>query len=135
MWHVACEMWHVTCDTWHVTCYIWCVVNFLSKFQLFSFYGLGFKMFWRFWRKGWLTQWTNELMNDEAVCRTAPATPGLLKRVVYNFVSDIHSLREWPIDKSLEALKMSHSISTIWSRLQCGRENVKKKKSCIFLMI
>ena len=26
-----------------------------------------------------MTELMNELMNDEAVCRTAPATPGLLK--------------------------------------------------------
>ena len=26
-----------------------------------------------------MTQLMNELINDEAVCRTAPATPGLLK--------------------------------------------------------
>ena len=35
------------------------------------------------WRKR-LTYRINELINDEAVCRTAPATPGLLKRCSLN---------------------------------------------------
>ena len=35
------------------------------------------KVFWRYYQKGWLTDWVNELMNDKAVCRTAPASPGL----------------------------------------------------------
>ena len=35
-------------------------------------------MFWRFGGKGLLTESLNESSNDEAVCRTAPATPGLL---------------------------------------------------------
>ena len=32
----------------------------------------------KIWRKR-LTELINQLMSDEAVCRTAPATPGLLK--------------------------------------------------------
>ena len=35
----------------------------------------------KIWRKSTLNELMNELMNDEAVYRTAPATPGLLKRV------------------------------------------------------
>ena len=35
----------------------------------------------KIWRKR-LTYLINELINDEAVCRTAPATPGLLIIVV-----------------------------------------------------
>ena len=31
----------------------------------------------KIWRKG-LTEWINQLINDEAVYKTAPATPGLL---------------------------------------------------------
>ena len=58
-------------------------VNILSKFQLSSSNGLGFMMLWISGGKGSLTHWINELIkeliNDEAVCRTAPATPGLLK--------------------------------------------------------
>ena len=61
----------MTCDTW------W-AVNILSKFQLPISYGLGVKVFWRYIHKGWATYWINEWINDKGVCRTAPATPGLL---------------------------------------------------------
>ena len=79
MWHVTRVMWRLTRDTWHVTRDMWHVtrlggVNILSKFQLFSSYRLWFMILWRSGGKGWLT----DLMNDEAVYRTAPATPGLL---------------------------------------------------------
>ena len=74
MWHMTCDTWHVTRDTWHVTCDMLWGVNILSKFQLPSSYCLWFMIFWWFGGKGWLTQ----SINNEAVCRTAPATPGLL---------------------------------------------------------
>ena len=51
-------------------------VNMLSKFQLPSSYRLWFMILWRYGGKGWLSHW----INDEAVYRTAPATPGLLIR-------------------------------------------------------
>ena len=47
-------------------------VNILSKFQLPSSYRLWFMILWRYFRKS-ITEW----ISDEAVCRTAPATPGL----------------------------------------------------------
>ena len=55
--NVTCDTWHVTCDTWHVTCDMWHVVgvNNLSKFQLPSSYGLGWKVIWRSGGKGWVT--------------------------------------------------------------------------------
>ena len=68
-------MWHMTRDTWHLTCDMFGGVNILSKFQLPSSYRLWFMILWRSGGKGWL----GELMNHEAVYRTAPATPGLLK--------------------------------------------------------
>ena len=68
-------MGHVTRDTWHMTWDIFGGVNILSKFQLPSSYCLWFMILWRSGGKGWL----NESMNYEAVYRTAPATPGLLK--------------------------------------------------------
>ena len=46
--------------------------------KLSSLNGLRVMMFWRFGGKGLLTESLNESSNDEAVCRTAPATPGLL---------------------------------------------------------
>ena len=69
------KMWHTTCDTWHVTRDTFGGVTIISKFQLPSSYRLWFMILWRSGGKGWL----NELINDEAVYRTAPATPGLLK--------------------------------------------------------
>ena len=75
MWHVTRDTWHVTRDTWHVTCDMFGGVNILSKFQLPSSYRLWFMILWRSGGKGSLADW----INDEAVYRTAPATPGLLK--------------------------------------------------------
>ena len=74
MWHVTCAIWHGTCDMQHVTCDMLRGMNILSKFQLPSSSGLWIMIFWRLWGKGWLI----DLMSDEADCRTAPATPGLL---------------------------------------------------------
>ena len=55
----------------HLTFDMWWEVNILSEFQA---YGLGVKVFWRFGGKGLLA----DLMCNGGVCRTAPATPGLL---------------------------------------------------------
>ena len=85
---MACDRWQVTRDTWHVTHDTWCGVNILSKFQLSSSNGLGFMMLWISGEKR-ITQLINQLINDEAVYRTAPATPGLL-----NTQKDVESLRE-----------------------------------------
>ena len=74
MWHVTFDTWHVTHDTWHMACDMLWRVNILSKFQLPSSYGLWFNISWRLGGKGWRTDWLNHV----GVCRTAPATPGLL---------------------------------------------------------
>ena len=50
-------------------------VNIVSNFQLPSSNGLGVMIFEDLEEKDELV---TELMSDEAVCRTAPATPGLL---------------------------------------------------------
>ena len=70
MWHVIPDKWHVTYDTWKV--------GEGEPFQLCISDSLGAKIFWRYFHKGWLTESVNQLMNDKGVCRTAPATPGLL---------------------------------------------------------
>ena len=36
-------------------------------------------MLWLSGGKGWLTDWLNDSINDEAVCRTAAATPGTVQ--------------------------------------------------------
>ena len=79
IWHAPLDMWHVTHDTWYVTRHRWGEVNLLSKLKLSSSYGLGMKVFWRFGEKGWFIQFINyQLIRDKRVCKTAPATPGLL---------------------------------------------------------
>ena len=73
------DMWRITCDTWYMTRDMFGGMNILSKFQLPSSYCLWFMILWRSGGKGWL----NESMNDKAVYRTAPVTPGLLKNSVF----------------------------------------------------
>ena len=48
-------------------------------FQVPSSNGFGFMVFWRFWGKGSLSQSISKWINDEGVCRTDPASQGLLK--------------------------------------------------------
>ena len=62
-------MWHVTCDIWHMEECEHCP-KILGL-------GLGVKLYWRFWGKWYVTEWMNELIGDQGVCRAAPATPGL----------------------------------------------------------
>ena len=69
------DMWHLTPDTVHVTCDTEGVVNIVSTFQVPSS---------KFWEKfsfedleendQWQTDWLNELINDNHVCRTARYT-------------------------------------------------------------
>jgi len=73
-------------------------VNIFSTFQLSSSYGLGKKVYWCIGTKGWKNQSINELMSNEAVYRTAPATPGLLKikhRKFYCKIFDVKDECEW----------------------------------------
>ena len=75
-WHMTHNMWHMTRDTRHVTlCGMWTVS------QHFSSQALTLCDFWCFedWKeKRWVTELSNELINQEGVCGTAPATLGLL---------------------------------------------------------
>ena len=66
-------------QTRHMTYDTQCVMNIISKFQLPSPYGLGLRVFGRYFDYR-VTKVMNESMNDRGDCRTAPATPGLLKR-------------------------------------------------------
>ena len=91
----------MTHDTWHVA---W--VNILSKLQLFSSHSLGAMMFWRLWGKGSLPDWLTDLISDGGVCRTAPATPGLLITFWFTFDKGkcIISHKSAPIVQSLTAI-------------------------------
>ena len=77
---MTCDMWHVTHDTWHVTHDTWHVWGGWTFSQKFSSLALTvwFMVLWRSGGKGWLTQLINYIINDEAVYRTAQATPDLL---------------------------------------------------------
>ena len=102
MLHVRCDTWHVTRDTWrdtwHMTCDMFGGVNILSKFQLPSSYSLWFMMLWISGGKGSVTQ----SVNHEAVYRTDPATPGLLKIVLCNHSFSFRQLLV-PIDYKILA--------------------------------
>ena len=50
------------------------MANIVSTFQVPSSNGLRVMLFWRFGGKWWPSDWANY----DGVCRTAPATPGLL---------------------------------------------------------
>ena len=85
-WHMTRDMWHVTRDMWHVT-----RLGGWTFTQNFSSLALTVCDLWYYediLGKGWLNElmneWVNELINDKAVCRTAPATPGL-SNIVYNW--------------------------------------------------
>ena len=83
-WHVTCDMWHMTCDTWHVTCDMWYVTCFggWTFSQNFRSLVLTVCDLWYYEdlkeKADLLNYWLTQLINDEAVHRTAPATPGLL---------------------------------------------------------
>ena len=71
MWQVTCETWHGPCDTLQVTCGEGWTLNIFSKYQLPSSYCWGETVFWRYFCKGWVTQF-------ECFCRITLATPGML---------------------------------------------------------
>ena len=65
-WHIICYTWHMTCVTWHVTG--GGRITLLSKFLLPSSYGLGVKVFWRYFLIGSLTEWLHyQLEGDKGV--------------------------------------------------------------------
>ena len=86
MWHVTRDTWHVTHDmtrdvtrdvtrdTWHVTC-----LGGWTLSQNFSSLALTVCDLWYYEYLEEKDESLNEWMSDEAVYRTAPATPGLLK--------------------------------------------------------
>ena len=92
MWHLTPDTWHLTHHTWHVTCDTWHVTHGegWTFSQNFSFIAL---TVWDLWCCEYLEQKDHSLthsMNDEAVYRTAPATPGLLNiRLVYIYAIDL----------------------------------------------
>ena len=87
MWHMTCDTWHVThdvwhmiCDKWHITCDIWHVTHggrwtFTKHFRSLANTDREWRCLENLEEKD---QSMNQLINYKGVCRTAPATPGLL---------------------------------------------------------
>ena len=78
-WHVVTrDTWHVTRDTWHVTC-----LGGWTLSQNFSSLALTICDLWYHEDLEEKDDSINQSISDKAVYRTAPATPGLLKSVVF----------------------------------------------------
>ena len=78
MWHVTCDTWHVTRDTWYVTHDMWHVTRFRGWTFSQNFSSLALTVCDLWYYEGILGKgWLNQLISNEAVWRTAPATPGL----------------------------------------------------------
>ena len=71
MWHVICDMWRMKCD----------MLLGWTFSQNFSFPALTICDFWYYEDLDEKNDWLNQSINIEAAFRTAPATPGLLKRL------------------------------------------------------
>ena len=72
-WHMTHDRWQVTLETWHMTRdWWWTLCKNVMSLAL---------MFWDLW---WFEdleekdRWLSRSISDGGVCRTAPATPGLL---------------------------------------------------------
>ena len=80
---MTCDTWHVTRDTWHVKCDTWHIAHDIyggwTFSQNFSSLALTVCDLWYYEDLEEKDEWLNQWINDEAVYRTAPATPGLLK--------------------------------------------------------
>ena len=91
MWHLTCDtlhktpdMWHMTYDMSHVTCVIWHTGGDEHCLTISGPYLLWFgcegvlKILNKRRTTDWMKELINKLINDKCVCRTAPATPGLI---------------------------------------------------------
>ena len=76
MWHMTHDMWHVTRDMWHVT--LGGRWTFPRNFSSLALTAWEWKFVEDIFTKDHWLKLINELMNEEGVCRTAPATLGLL---------------------------------------------------------
>ena len=80
-------MWLVRRDMWHMTHVRWEEVNLLSKFQLYSSLLSGNEGLLKIFSQR-ISQSLNGWISDKGVCRTAPATPALLKRELTASLAD-----------------------------------------------
>ena len=88
-------------NMWHVTRGSQKMMKFVSKFQPSFSNGFGVMIFWRFGGKASVT----DLINDGGVCRTTPATPGLLIICVISVILKAHI---WPCRAWLQFFLISN---------------------------
>ena len=107
-WHVTGDTWHMTDDTWHVG---W---TFCQNFRF------GIESGWKIFRLK--DEWRNHLINDRGVCRTAPATPGLL-------TSLLRRLQAQTLPDAIPPIGKIHPFSKIAVTFEPLREAFQKIKS------
>ena len=88
----------------------------MSKFQPSSSNGLEAMMFWISGGKGWLAHW----INHKAVCRTDPATPGLLKRklwlsFIYNQTAPVKNFNKKKLYKKILSVGFTEMVNKNFS--------------------
>ena len=84
-WHMTRDMWHVTRDTWHVT--RWGGWTFSQNFSSLALTVCVLCYYEDMEKKAhWLNNLVNQSISDEAVYRTAPATPNLLLKDHAKFI-------------------------------------------------
>ena len=118
------DMWHVTLDVWHVT-----HLGRWTSSPNFSFLALTVWELRYFEYISTNHHWMTELMNHGGVCRTAPATPGLLIKAgcLLNFRTKIFpkKFRSYVLQK--ESKKVKHLES--WFRIKILRAKTFTKCS------
>ena len=89
MWHLTRDNWHVTPDTWHMTRDMWHMMGGEHSFKISApqllWFGIDstLNIF-----PQTMTESVNESINYGGDCRTAPATPGLLIRLMLSVRKD-----------------------------------------------
>ena len=130
---MICDTWHMTSDTWHVTCDECWGLNILSKFQLPSSYGLGETEFWRYFNER-ITEWLNQWISDKGVCRSAPATPGMLKILYTRDHLTAHCVRiVASVPKNLEESLENVKILAFWTYME-NKHNIQLYLLVFFLV-
>ena len=125
MWHMTGDTWHVTHDMWHVTC-----CGGWTFSQHFSSLALTVCDLWYYEdleeKDHWLNEWINQSISHEAVYRTAPATPGLLKTIPNSFsiffqgrVCYRWGYSVWFISRALLAITSRVSYYHFWMLVHC----------------
>ena len=133
MWHITCYKCHVTHDKWHMTCCTWhmtCCGGWIF-FKNFSSLALTVLDLWYFKdfeeKAHWLTEW----MNQEGVCKTAPATPGPESFFLYQFFFNYPH----PPPTAVAALENSYSLLCLIHGFLMYNSCHLEEKNHIFLFL